>query len=334
MTKTNPRTFYRFLFFIALCVTLIVTTQAQESGDKFQTHAPTLTTTEIAVKHVNSRATQIADVVSPKKVPAIVTNNATKESSAAQPTAPNLIETYRIGSGDVLDIRLVNASRNVSTLYTVLAGGLLEFPLISDQPLHVNNLTTDEVVAMLIDELKRRDVNFTPQFIVNVREFASHTILVNGLVESPGAHVLRREAVPLYVVVAEAMPKRNAGRVTIISRVMNERRTVDFADASAMNMLVRTGDVLMVEERPREFFYIAGDVNAPGEKDFRAKMTLTQAILAAGGASQHGKLSARVARQNADGRLSSVEFNLKEIEAGNAPDPHLQSGDRIEVGKH
>lgn len=331
MSKINTRTIFPVIFSIALGVSAALIAQAQQTSDQLRL-TPTLTATARGSEQGSTSTTQTVGVVSQNKVSAIAVNNA-KESSGAKNVSTNPVEIYRIGSGDVLDIRLVNASRNTSTLYTVLAGGLLEFPLIGAQPLNVNNLTTDEIAALLTDELKRREVDFTPHFIVNVREFASHIVLVNGLVESPGTHVLRREAVPLYVVVAEAMPKRNAGRVTLISRATNERRAFNFADSSAMNTHVRAGDVLIIEERPHEFFYIAGDVNTPGEKDFRAGMTLTQAILAAGGA-LHSKGGARVGRQGEDGRLSFVEYSLKEIEAGNVADPRLQSGDRIEVGKH
>jgi protein involved in polysaccharide export with SLBB domain len=276
-------------------------------------------------KHANDTAAANADAAHHSVEASVKTATTARTVNAS--------ETYRVGSGDVLDIRILNLpTARASTLYTVLAGGLLEFPLIGAEPINVNNLTVDEIAARLASILKQNGALTDAQIIVNVRDYASHQVVVNGLVEAPGAHILRREAEPLYVIVAESLPKRNAGRITLIARATNERRTIDLDDAAAMNTLVRAGDVISVEERPREFFYIAGQVANPGQKDFHQGLTLTQALLTAGGAAR-GVAVARIARQTNDERLTFVEYNLKEIETGRAPDPRIQAGDRIEVGK-
>jgi hypothetical protein len=60
-------------------------------------------------------------------------------------------------------------------------------------------------------------------------------------------------------------------------------------------------------------------------------MTLTQAVLAAGGALSAGGASVAVTRQGEDGRLSTTRYSLAEIKAGRTPDPTLRPGDRVEV---
>ena len=250
--------------------------------------------------------------------------------AAAQAALTNI---YRVGAGDVLDIRLLNTpapSGRESTSFTVLPGGLLEYPLAGDS-LIVAGMTSDEIGARLASELKRRAVYDRPQVLVSVREYLSHTILVSGLVSEPGSKVIRREAVPLYVVIADAQPRAEAGRVLIARYATNQSTHVDLADAEAMNTLVRPGDVLNVQARPPQFFYIGGEIKEPGEKLYRAGLTLTQAILIAGGASPSAGGTVKVARQSADGLLVMSRYNLKEIESGKAPDPRLQPGDRVEV---
>lgn len=238
-----------------------------------------------------------------------------------------------MGEGDTLDIRILNYEvQSASTLYTVLGGGLLEYPLIGE-PLVVSGLTTDEIDLRVTAELKRREVFEEPQVVVSVREYVSHTATINGLVENPGVKVMRREALPLYVLLAEAAPRPEAGQVVITSPTTNTTRTIDLADASAGNTLVNAGDVLRVSVRPPQFFYIGGEVGAPGQKNFHAGLTLTQAVLASGGATRNTNGRVRVSRQGADGRLVPTEYNLKEIEAGRIPDPPLQSGDRVEIGR-
>jgi len=252
--------------------------------------------------------------------------------AAARPAAVvSPASIYRIGTGDVLDIRLLNAQDpRQNTLYTVVAGGVLDYPLLKD-PLTVAGMTTDELSAQLIAELRHRNVYDKPQVRVGVREYASHAVLISGLVSDPGTKILRREAIPLYVVVAEAQPKPEAGRAVIISHATGKVINVDLNDAAGLNTLVMTGDVVTLTARPPEFYYVGGEVGAPGQKDFHSGITLTQALLASGGATRPEAARVRVLRAGPDGRLSPTEYNLREIENGGVPDPQLQPGDRIEV---
>lgn len=248
------------------------------------------------------------------------------------PTPPALTSIYRVGVGDVLDIRLMNANPNArsSTLFTVMAGGLIDYPLAGD-PINVAGMTTEEIGVRLAAELRRRAVFDKPQLNVTVREYASHTVLVSGLVYDPGVKILRRDAVPLYVIIAEAQPKPEAGRAVIMSHATGKSETVELSNPQALNMLIRPSDVVNVVARPQEFFYIGGEVGTPGQRDFHPGMTLTQAILASGGVSRYASGFVRVSRQGSDGRLISATHNLNQIQNGVVPDPALQAGDRIEV---
>ncbi|HEV2859645.1 MAG TPA: polysaccharide biosynthesis/export family protein [Pyrinomonadaceae bacterium] len=261
--------------------------------------------------------------------PASGSNAAPASPAAAQP----LTNVYRVGTGDVLDIHILN-DRNPrqSTLYTILAGGVLDYPLLKD-PLTVAGMTTEELAAQLIADLRHRGVFERPQVRVSVREYASHAVLVSGLVADPGTKILRREAVPLYVVVAEAQPKPEAGRAVVVSHTTGKTTAVDLLDAQAMTMLVQQGDVINLTARPPEFFYIGGEISSPGQKSFNPGMTLTQAVLASGGVTGLAGAKVKVSRQGDDGRLVPVEYNLQEIEAGAVPDPVIRAGDRIEVSR-
>ncbi|MBA2646005.1 MAG: tetratricopeptide repeat protein [Pyrinomonadaceae bacterium] len=281
---------------------------------------------------------------------AVMTPNATTTTNAAAPVA--LTDIYRVGLGDVLDIRLLNSPTSASTLYTVLAGGLIEYPLAGD-PVVVAGMTTDEIAARISTELRRRAVHDNPQVIASVREYSSHAVIVSGLVAEPGSKIIRREAIPLYVVLADAQPRPEAGRVVVASHATGTNSEIDLADTKALNALVHPGDVITVAARVPQFFFIGGQVNEPGQKSFHVGLTLTQAILASGGVLHTGSSSARVVgsvltagvvsssskspvritRQSSDGHLVTVEYNLRDIVSGQTPDPPVQPGDRIEVGK-
>ena len=263
--------------------------------------------------------------------PASSANNIRPVKESASPTGEDstLSTIYRVGVGDVLDIRLLNSSTARSTLYTVIDGGLIDLT-VAGGPIAVAGLTTDEIQARIASELKRRAVEENARVSVGVRQYGSHTATITGLVNHPGTKFLRREAVPLYVLMAEAQARLDAGRVTIM-RTGAPSVTIDLVDQSALNLMVRHGDVISVTARPQEYYYIGGRINYPGQKAFQPGITLVQAILAAGGLLGDSDTQVELSREGSDGRLITSTFKLKEIKRGKVQDPRLQAGDRIEV---
>jgi protein involved in polysaccharide export with SLBB domain len=190
-------------------------------------------------------------------------------------------------------------------------------------------MTTDEVAKLLGNEIK---VIKTARVSVSVRDYASHTVMVTGLVDSPGRKTMRREAMPLFAVLAEALPRTEASLVTIIRD--GNSQTVSLSNEPAMSTLVLPGDVIKISggnSTGTRFVYVGGDIASRGEKEFRDGMTLTQAILSAGGVSAGSKMSVRVARRKANGFLMTSEYSLQSIKEGKSQDPLVEAGDRIEV---
>jgi protein involved in polysaccharide export with SLBB domain len=259
---------------------------------------------------------------------AAVTNATRTKNAAARNAEKPATELYRVGNGDVLDIKLLNSDSKESTLFTVMDDGSIDYPLAGGM-VQVGGMTNDEIEEMLADHVKLYE---NPEVAVSVRSFGSHPVTVLGQVEKPGGKSLRREAVPLYVLLAEVVPNSSADKV-VITRADKQTVNVNLEDASANEMLIYPGDVVRITSNAAvasagtQFYYISG-VQSAGEKSFRAGMTLTQAILACGGSS---KSKVTISRQNEQGLLTSASHNLKDIKDGKAPDPVLQPGDRIEV---
>lgn len=239
-----------------------------------------------------------------------------------------LTRIYRIGPNDVLDVRVVDSATAESTLFTVTPAGLLEHPLLPEA-MHVGGLTVEEVTTRIQSDLKRRALDST-KVTVGIRDYASHTILVSGLVKDSGTKILRREAIPLYVVVADAQPLPEAARVTVMRNESNQLFDIELTEVSEMNLLVRPGDVVTLHANATQFLYVGGEVKFPGEKTYRRGLTLTQAMIAAGGALGKPK-EARLGRDDGRGFLIVTKFKLKDIESGKVPDPLVRPGDRITV---
>ena len=264
---------------------------------------------------------------------------ATNETTAAAPPAPEvnaaakeeltLTRIYRIGPGDVLDIRINDNAASQSTLFTVTPSGFVEHPMLAE-PLPASGLTVDEIGSKFESELKRRAIIENPKVSIGVRDYASHTILVSGLVKDSGTKILRREGIPLYVVVADAQPLPEAARVTVLRNESNATFEIELAQTKDMGLLVRPGDVITLLPNVTQFLYVSGEVKLPGEKTFRRGLTLTQAIIAAGGVTPKAK-EARLGRDNGEGFLMVTRYKLKDIESGKVPDPVVKPGDRITI---
>jgi polysaccharide biosynthesis/export protein len=248
-------------------------------------------------------------------------------SSTLSPLNNDLTNIYRVGAGDVLDVKLAETAATNS--FTVTPTGFLEHPNLAE-PLTVSGLTVEEIKTRLEDDLKRRAITDQPKVAVSIREYLSHAILVSGLVKEPGTKLLRREAIPLYVVVADAQPLPEAGRLTLIQNEGRKVLSIDLSEPAQMNILVRPGDVITIQRNPMLFFYLGGEVKSPGEKPFRPGLTLTQAILMAEGLTSKGK-EAHLAREKSDRFLQVTRYKLKDINSGKLEDPLIQPGDRITI---
>jgi polysaccharide export outer membrane protein len=252
------------------------------------------------------------------------------DSSAAPAPARPLTEIYRVGAGDILDVRLLNSANNKSTLFTVSDGGVIDLPMAGGT-LTVAGFTPEEIQNFISAELKRRAVDEKAQVSVGVRQYLSHSITVSGLVIHPGTRFLRREMVPLYVVLAESQLRNDGGRV-VIMRGGTPGEPHDLGDPATLNLNVQSGDIITVSSLPQEFYYIGGRVNYPGQKQFQAGITLLQAILAAGGTTRQEN-DVEISREGAGGKLVTSRYNLRQIKSGAVKDPKLEAGDRIEVAK-
>src|SRR6185503_7661670 len=164
---------------------------------------------------------------------------ASVKDSTGAPARP-LTEIYRVGIGDILDIRLLNSAYNKSTLFTVVESGVIDLP-VAVGTISVAGLTPEEIQKLIAAELKRRAVEEKAQVSVGVRQYLSHSVTVTGLVVHPGTKFLRREIVPLYVVLAESQLRNDGGRV-VIMRAGTPGESHDLSKPETLNLNIQSGD--------------------------------------------------------------------------------------------
>jgi protein involved in polysaccharide export with SLBB domain len=237
-----------------------------------------------------------------------------------------LTEVYKVGVGDVLAIALKSASQG-SGYYTVRADGTIDFPLAGEKV-----IVAGQRVDAIREILESGITLFPdPQVEVSVREYISHKIGVSGLISDPGEKGLQREAVPLFVIRAEAVVDPKATRV-LISRESSNPEIYDLKDAATDNVLIYPGNSLefVGDDQKAGFFYLSGEVTSAGQKPLSPGMTLDQALIASGGAKGDPK-KAIIRRKTAKGVFAVSEHNLRSIHDGKAIDPVLATGDIVEI---
>ena len=291
------------------------TNQTVSSANEIQTNSDTQTNIDFESRSVANKTLEVVKRAN---------------TEAIAPT-----EIYKVGINDVLFISLQNAPSNASNYFTVLNDGTIDYPLAGEM-VAVTGMTVEEIEDLLKGKIKLYE---NPQVSVKLREYASHSITVLGLVEKAGQKFLQREAIPLYVVRAEAVVQSRADRV-IIKRADSTTEKFDLRESKYENILVFAGDIIeftaadaqaVGNSNAPQFLYIGGNISSSGQRNFTTGMTLTQAILASGGLRKAGAKKVIVRRKSEQGLLVATEYNLKDIKDGKSPDPILQPGDTVEI---
>src|SRR6185437_2436320 len=106
----------------------------------------------------------------PEVIAAASSETSIKASSETEENSLTVI--YRVGVGDVLDVRVRNLNGSGSTLFTVLEGGTIDFPLLGG-PVSVAGYTTEEIQNRMAVEFRRRALTDGTQVSVSLRQYAS-----------------------------------------------------------------------------------------------------------------------------------------------------------------
>jgi polysaccharide biosynthesis/export protein len=262
-----------------------------------------------------------------------------------------VIDAYRIGVGDVLEITVTTGVGKSPQLSAdnlqVNENGEIQ---IFDGTISAQCLTAGELAA----NLKTRYLQYKKEplnVVVNIKEYRSQLVAVIGAVKSPGKFELRRpiRLLELLALYANGPEERSDGRIEVVhtqNTVCNSanQKTAEVTMTSASykwedtrlgreeaNPYVRPGDVISLAEAPQIF--VIGNVREPRAIPLKEKITLTTAIAMAGGTLEATKSDQiRIERQK-PGSVSKelVVVNLNAIKNRQAEDVVLRAGDIVDV---
>lgn len=234
-------------------------------------------------------------------------------------------EDYQIGSGDVLQIEIYG--ENFGGTFVVGSNGAIRFPFCDI--VELGGKTVFEAEKTLKSCLADGYLN-DPQLSVRIGEYKSQQVEVLGAIGKPGVYFLRGETT-LRAVIGEAggiQADKTTGRV-VVSRPGGERFVVMQEDVEGPqgSLALGGGDVISVEEG--YVVYVGGEVANPGAIGYIDGLTVTQALMRAGGPTGVARLrGAYLLREGEDQRIS---VNLRRMLRGKDADFVMEPGDRLVI---
>jgi polysaccharide export outer membrane protein len=259
-----------------------------------------------------------------------------QEPQAAAETQLSIQAEIRIGSGDLLEIKIFGVP-DLSQEARVGTNGDISVNLVG--PVNVAGSTTNEAQQKIASLMQERGFLNNPQVTVLVKEYATQGISVLGEVAKPGIYPLLGQRRLFDVISAAGGTTQRAGRtITISHRADPENPVViemstEPAKSAATNVEVLPGDTVLVSRAG--VVYVVGDVARPSgfTMDSNERMTVLQAIAMAGGTNGTAALdSSKILRRSAQG-VQEIPIPLSKLLSAKATDQPLQAEDVLFVPK-
>jgi polysaccharide biosynthesis/export protein len=278
--------------------------------------------------------------------------------------SPAMNETdLPLGVGDLVEVSVFDVPELSQLKVRIPPSGSITLPLLGNiRAAGLSALEMETTIRKRLEEKYMHD----PQVAIFVHEHKSQRISVIGAVRTGGVFTVSSglrlaDALALtggltedaghvvYVIrrvqAGEGPPEAHqadspapedrpsdTGIVRTRDEVMTAIDLQGLADGRPeLNLMLHAGDVV---EIPRAgSYYVGGEVHRPGSYVLKARTTLDQATVAAGGIKSVADFGdVRVYRTTADGQRQVLTYSFKDFEKGVSP-PEVRPNDVILVGK-
>jgi len=255
-------------------------------------------------------------------------------------------DRYRIGPGDVLDIRVYNRPQLSRDAVRVEGNGMIRMPLI-ESDIQASCLTEGE----LAKEISTRYARFYKNLQVDIfiKEYHSKQVAIIGAVNEQSRFELQRRVRLLELLTYAKGPSSKAGQTINIvhSTAASPCKQTDENDTAAAFTSYKLSDVLAGDPKSNPYLeagdivtlpeadqvYVVGNVFMPLTISLKEPITLTRAIAMAGGLKQDtSKDKIRVLRQEPGTTIrKEIIVDLYAIEKKRSEDLALAPNDIIDV---
>ncbi len=269
-------------------------------------------------------------------------------TNASHPVAQPDGDRYRIGPGDVLDIRIFNRPNLSRDAVRVEGNGMIRMPLIETE---IQAACKSE--GELAKEIASRYTKFykNPQVDVFIKEYHSRQVAIIGAVTEQSRFELQRRIRLLDLLTYAKGPTAKAGQTInivhsptafpclspnegandVTAALASYRLSDTLRGDPKANPFIEAGDIITLPEADQ--VYVVGNVTLPLTIPLREPITLTRAVAMAGGVKQDSKKDkVRIVRTE-PGTLIRTEMvvDLSAIEKKRADDVALMANDIVDV---
>jgi polysaccharide export outer membrane protein len=263
----------------------------------------------------------------------------TAQGQDAQAARDVFVKAYRIGPGDLLEIKVFEVEQ-LNQVVRVSEDGTITLPLLGQ--VRIEGLTQSGVVQKLTALLQAKYVK-NPQMTVFIKEYKNQQVAVIGAVENPGSYELvGRKNLLQMVSAAGGLTDKAADEILILregpdggtSSIAIDLRDLLINGNQKLNIPIEPNDVINVPVDREIRVFVFGRVTQPGALKFKIseKVTLLKAIAQAGGWAEGAKQSAVVVtRKDKTGKEFQIRVNVKDIISGKRKDIPLIEGDVVFV---
>lgn len=275
----------------------------------------------------------------------------TAGSAQAQPasqTTPQTGDRYRIGPGDVLDIRIFNRPQLSRDAVRVEGNGMIRMPLV-DGEIQAACKTEGE----LAQDIKTRYLKYyrNPQVDVFIKEYHAREVAVIGAINEQGRYQMQRRLRLLELLTYAKGPSDKAGQTINIVRAPRAGLCDNGANAAEEGSFIslRLNDTMRGEEKANPYVepgdivtlpeadqvYVVGNVYSPKTLPLKEPLSISRAVAMAGGPLRDSRTNRVriVRRQPGSSTASEIFVDLNAIKRKNAEDIALQANDIVEVSE-
>jgi len=287
---------------------------------------------------------------SPQQQPAPPAAPPPAKASPATPTAkvlaspfampPTSDQDYSIGAQDVLEIREYQL-KDLDVTRRVDNDGSVTLPLLGK--VMVGGLNPQQAEDSIAQLLRERDLVKSPQVTVNIKEYVSRRVSIQGAVDKPGLYPMLGPKTLLEMIGEAGGLNDRAGKRIIVQRPYAgsgaDRVEIDIEELiyegnPLLNVPLQPGDIVMVPYLQEVRVYVNGAVRNPGMYKFPVdqEATVLQAVTAAGGATERANESrVNIVRRQENGTRQVFKVNLNRVKKGKEEDILLEENDIVVV---
>jgi polysaccharide export outer membrane protein len=258
---------------------------------------------------------------------------------------PERDNRYRIGPGDVLDIRILNRANLSRDAVRVEGNGMIRMPLVEEEiqaACHTEGELAQEIAERYTKFYRR------PQVDVFIKEYHANQVAIIGAVNDQSRFELQRRVRLLELLTYAKGPSPKAGqRINIVhsppplscsssidaaaSSLSSYKLSDTLAGLAEANPYLLPGDIVTLPEADQ--VYVVGNVYSPMTIPLKEPITLARAIAMAGGVRQDSKKDkVRIVRQDPGSATKrELTVDLSAIEKKRAEDIALVANDIIDV---